>query len=296
MRLTNRDLFLLCQCAISAAFQAGHFIANYSREQLKVERKTTGESLAAQVVTEVDRLSQELILQVLHPTCEQYDLALLTEESEDNLSRLEKDFFWCIDPLDGTLPFTESVAGYSVSIALVSKEGTPMIGVIYDPNSQTLFHAIKGNGAFRNALPWRSHNVSTDTFTFVTDKGFLQHKLYDVYKEGIAQIGRSFGYEYTNIIVQGGAAMNACWVLEYAPSCYFKLPKPTEGGGSLWDFAASACIFKEANAEVSDMFGEQLELNRRDSTFMNHKGALYASNKEIKESVMALYEKIGNPV
>ena len=54
---------------------------------------------------------------------QKYDFGILTEETPDNGSRLVKDYFWCVDPLDGTLPFTEGTPGYSVSIALVSKSG-----------------------------------------------------------------------------------------------------------------------------------------------------------------------------
>lgn len=74
----------------------------------------------------------------------------MTEESPDNRERLKKDFFWCIDPLDGTLPFIESTSGYAVSIALVAHDGTPYIGVIYDPVEQVLYHAVKGCGVLRN--------------------------------------------------------------------------------------------------------------------------------------------------
>ena len=54
---------------------------------------------------------------------ERYDLALLTEELEDDGSRHVKDYFWCIDPIDGTLPFTQKKPGYGVSIALVARDG-----------------------------------------------------------------------------------------------------------------------------------------------------------------------------
>jgi len=45
-----------------------------------------------------------------------------------------------------------------------------------------------------------------------------------------------------------GAAINAMQVLDNPPGFYFKFPKPQEGGGSLWDFAASAAIFNECGA------------------------------------------------
>ena len=46
-----------------------------------------------------------------------YALALLTEESADDGSQFCQDYFWCIDPLDGTLPFIRGLPGYAVSIS-----------------------------------------------------------------------------------------------------------------------------------------------------------------------------------
>ena len=84
--------------------------------------------------------------------------------------------------------------------------------------------------------------------------------------------------------------MNACWVLEHAPACYFKFPKQAEGGGSLWDYAATACILTEAGLHVSDIHGQKLDLNRGESTFMNHRGILYASDEKIADHIMKFYE------
>ena len=77
--------------------------------------------------------------------------------------------------------------------------------------------------------------------------------------------------------------MNACQVLESRHACYVKLPKKEEGGGSIWDYAATACIANEADTWVSNVYGQDLELNRRESTFMNHQGVVFASNKKIAE-------------
>jgi 3'-phosphoadenosine 5'-phosphosulfate (PAPS) 3'-phosphatase len=79
----------------------------------------------------------------------------------------------------------------------------------------------------------------------------------------------------------GGAVINACHSLESAPGCHFKFSKPQEGGGSIWDYAATACLYEEAGAEVSDVHGNPLDLNRKDSTFMNHGGAVYATDQAL---------------
>lgn len=248
MTLNGDDLFLLGEIAIKAAKKAGGMIAEHAGYDIVFEKKEIGESLAAQVVTKVDLMSQEIILKHIEPTCKKYDFGLLAEESEDDLSRLEKDYFWCIDPIDGTLPFIESREGYAVSIALVSHAGVPCIGVIYDPLKKILYHAIKGVGAFRNEKVW----------------GW-----------------KSEEHEFYETIDRGGAVMNACWVLENTPACFYKNPKSQNGGGCLWDYAATACLFETLGAWVSDIYGKPLELNRKDSTYMNHKGVLYASSRGV---------------
>lgn len=295
MQLNNNDLYLLSQCAISAAFQAGRMIANYKRDNLVVDSKQGGSSFASQVVTEVDHLSQAIILQNLMPSCDIYDLALLTEESPDDKLRLEKDYFWCIDPLDGTLPFIESIPGYSVSIALVSRQGIPQIGVIYDPIKQTLYHSVKGGGAFRNAKPWKLSApslVDSPSLTFISDRSFAKHPQYQQVLAELEKIVVAQGYKDLKIFQQGGAAMNACWVLEKSPACYFKFPNKNPGGGGLWDFSASSCIFNEQSVVASDIHGQPLDLNRADSIFMNHRGVIYASDALLAKRISEIYDSL----
>lgn len=295
MKLSSTHLFLLSQCAISAAYQAGKIISNYSDRSVTVKTKEAGDTLASQVVTEVDHLSQACILQTILPTCDMFDLALLSEEIPDNRKRLEKDFFWCIDPLDGTLPFLQSTPGYSVSIALVARDGTPVIGVIYDPVESTLYHAVKDCGAFRNAKPLTPELASAGTeqaLTWVADQSFEQHPIFSTVMTELEKIAKQMGYIGITTLVQGGAAMNACWVLENQPACYFKFPKSQLGGGSLWDFAATACIFHEAGALVCDIKGNALDLNRHDSTFMNHLGALYCSHALLAKRIIGLCDRL----
>jgi myo-inositol-1(or 4)-monophosphatase len=291
MTLSDMDLFLLSQCAISAAYQAGAIISSHANKDVAVISKSGGDSLAAQVVTEVDHLSQDCILNILKPTCAPFDLAILSEESPDDQARLEKDFFWCVDPMDGTLCFTRSVPGYSVAIALVSKTGEPYIGVIYDPVAKTLYHAQKGLGAFRNGKKLTlAPAVKSQPLTFVYDPSFIQHPFRENIKAGLEKITQTLGYTELNINLYGGSAMNACIALDSAPACYFKYPKANEGGGSLWDFAATACIFQQAGGVATDISGKPLDLNRPDSTFMNHTGVLFATDKDIAEQVVALHK------
>ena len=151
MKLSTSDLRELADLAILAASKAGQMIARSRPREIQykdMQHAAGGESLASQVVTEIDRHSEDIILDILTPTLERFELGLLTEEQDDDGSRLTNDYFWCIDPLDGTLPFIEGSPGYAVSIALVSSDGTPMIGVVSDPWRRRCFTRSWRSGHF----------------------------------------------------------------------------------------------------------------------------------------------------
>ncbi len=279
MILNNEQLLELCEIAKKAALKAGTIIAEKQGQPLEVHSKEGGENLASCVVTEIDLKSQETILQNLNPTLEKFDLGILAEESVDDSSRFEKDYFWCIDPLDGTLAFSRDEDGYSTSIALISKSGEPIIGVVNNPRSQSLYSAIKGKGAFKNDSPLRVNSFSKD-FTLLFDQSFLKHPKFDEQIEILTRQVKEMGYEL-KLHHLGGAVMNGITTIEMAPALYYKFPKKALGGGSLWDFAASSVIQSEAGGFNSDFELNSLDLNRKDSTFMNHKGVIYCSQEDL---------------
>ncbi len=270
------DLSQLSDIAIKAALSAGAVIQKYMHDDVLVEKKQGGTSHASQVVTEVDRECEVAIFAHLLPTCAEFEIALLSEETEDDGSRFEADFFWCIDPMDGTLAFINKHPGFSVSIALVAKDGTPYIGVVFDPSTDTLFHAIKGNGAFKNGRPWeimprRGH------LTYVTDRKLKDTPraaaIESLLHEKVAQLKLNGLRE----IAGGGAVLNSILVLENGPACMVKLPKKESGGGSIWDYAATACIYQELGLPATNYDGGRLDLNRKDGTFMNQQGVFFAN-------------------
>ncbi|GAA4890573.1 inositol monophosphatase family protein [Flaviramulus aquimarinus] len=270
------DLQQLANIAIEAALSAGKIIQKHMDDSITVEQKEGGSNYASQVVTQVDRECEAVILSHLKPTYKAFEIGLLSEETEDDESRFKKDFFWCIDPLDGTLAFINKQPGFSVSIALVAKDGTPVIGVVFDPSTETLYHAIKGIGAYKDRTPWTIKNTN-DYLTYATDK-----TLKDTPKS--AKIQHILNTHKTNLGLKGikeisgaGAVLNAILVLENGPACFLKLPKKDIGGGSIWDYAATACIYHELNLPATNFNGETLDLNKKDGTFMNHQGVFYSN-------------------
>jgi fructose-1,6-bisphosphatase/inositol monophosphatase family enzyme len=282
--MKDLDLQSLAETAVAAARSAGRIISESSNQEIEVEHKDGGYTYASQVVTEVDRKAQDTILEILNPSCDEHDFALLTEESEDDHSRFEKEYFWCIDPLDGTLPFTRKETGYSVSIALVAKDGSPQIGVVYDPVYDILWQATKGYGVKKNNKAWQMKKLK-DELTFTYDRSFEKHSQRERVLDELESYARAKGLRKVHATQYGGAVINACHALECAPGCHFKFAKPEQGGGSIWDYAATACLFEEAGAVVGDVYGDPLDLNRSDSTFMNHRGAIYATDQFLASKI-----------
>ena len=299
MRLSANDLSNLCSIAELAARQAGTIIRNFLSQpvyqSVPVMSKAGGDSEASQVVTQVDLDCEKTMVEILSESIESFDIGLLTEECQDNGSRLSKDYFWCIDPLDGTLAFIEKKAGFAVSIALVSQAGEPVLGVVYDPQTDTLYSAFKNGGVFKNGLAWYfddDQTLAQQSLTVVFDRGLVQKPLFEAMLSEIKQFARQQGFLDVHEIHDGGAVMNACWVLEQHPACYFKIPKPEVGGGSLWDFAATACLFNEMGAYARDFSGNPLALNPTMTTFMHERGVFYSSTEPLADLVRACVQRI----
>ena len=294
--LSSKQLHALCDAAMQAAREAGQWIENFDRINLKRTFKDAGSSQASQLVTEVDIGSEAIIRQRLQKISAPLDIAFVGEESSlnthtDAQERFEKPFFWCVDPLDGTLPFTEGRPGYAVSIALVEQSGAPLIGVVYDPVTSVTYHAIKGKGAFRDMAPFKQTRLSQpnhppNTLIVYADASFKTHPKYQPTVDTLEKCAQTLGVDSVAFVYGSGAVKNACGVLESSHACYVKLPKKADGGGSIWDYAATACIAHESGGWASDINGRPLALNQRHSTFMNQEGVIFASNRQLAHCLL----------
>ncbi|MCH2191457.1 MAG: inositol monophosphatase [Gammaproteobacteria bacterium] len=288
--LSNQQLLILCESAIAAAQKAGESINSFDRKKLQQVYKHSGSSAASQIVTEVDIRCEQIIRVYLQSLSSKLNIAFIGEESISKYpilakQRFESPYFWCVDPLDGTLAYTQNRSGYAVSIALIDRSGRPLIGVVYDPLDKATYHAIAGFGSFIGSdvvsHRWRQRDLTPDALTFFSDEGFQSHKSFDVVIEKLESIASAEGLGEVCVVFGSGAVMNAVQTLNYQHACYLKLPKLAEGGGSIWDFAATACLAMQHNAWVSDVYGAPLSLNRKGSLFMNKEGVLFASNKAL---------------
>jgi 3'(2'), 5'-bisphosphate nucleotidase len=135
------DLERELQVAIRLAREAGTSILGYYGSALAVEYKPGEEP-----VTAADYAADALIVDGLRAAFP--GDGLMTEESDDDLSRLERERVWIVDPLDGTKDFVAETGDFVVQIALAVR-GDPWLGVVYRPLGDLLYYAARGGGAYQ---------------------------------------------------------------------------------------------------------------------------------------------------
>src|SRR5690606_36352902 len=105
-----------------------------------------------QPVTAADLAADRLLRERLSAAFPSY--GWLSEETVDSRDRLARSRVWIVDPIDGTNSFVAGSPEFVVCVGLV-EEGEPAVGVVYNPATGELYHAVRGGGAFRNGEPIR---------------------------------------------------------------------------------------------------------------------------------------------
>ena len=122
------------------AVKAGEAIMEVYNTNFEVDYKEDDSPL-----TMADRRANAIIVEQLKERYPQY--AILSEEEKDDKKRMENEYCFIIDPLDGTKEFVKRNGEFTVNIAL-SHSGTSIAGVIYVPVTTDLYYASTEEGAF----------------------------------------------------------------------------------------------------------------------------------------------------
>ena len=280
----------------SAARKAGRRIMEHYGGDFVIYDKAIG-TRTGDVVTQADHDAQDIIFEELdHPRNQHImaDIAVLAEEMEDHgvSERFEKPFTMVIDPMDGTRGFIDHTNSFAVSIGLVARDGTPIFGVAYLPALDIFAVGIHQTETAINGKSVRFESEWGDRLTmwlseaefFPSERNAVWHSLSDVLK---AECGIHRIYP----VVVGSPVHKGCNLLTHqAPSLYVGLPR-REKGVSLWDLAAIASIVSGAGGWVSDLYGEPLELNRKESTFAHHRGFVFATHAPLAKTVIRSFQE-----
>ena len=127
---------------LSAVRDAGVLALSYFGNAPNTEIKPDGTS-----VSEADFAVDALLKQRLAGAGQGY--GWLSEESEDDLIRLDQSRVWVVDPIDGTRAFLKEKPEWTISAALV-ENGHSLLAAVYNPATEEFFHAVHGGGAFLN--------------------------------------------------------------------------------------------------------------------------------------------------
>ena len=233
---------------------------------------TSFKSSPADLVTEVDRNSQSIILKGLSREFTGHRLVAEEDFSEDEL-RLDDRPVWFIDPLDGTTNFVFGIPFCAVTVCL-AVEGRPLLGVTYDPFREELFTACRGEGAFLNHRRVQADRRRRDLGESLLVTGFPSSERFK---------GEMLGADYAAIFSAAGdvRALGSA-ALELAYVACGRLTGFWEVGLRPWDVAAGMIMVEEAGGTVSDLLGNKLDL-------ANHI-SIAASNGLIHDQ---LIEKLG---
>jgi 3'(2'), 5'-bisphosphate nucleotidase len=137
----NVNLPFLLDLAIKAAEQASREILSvYHSGDFQAEAKGDQSPL-----TRADKKAHEVITNILSPS----GLPVLSEEGRSIPFEERKnwEYFWMVDPLDGTKEFIKRNGEFTVNIALIHKN-IPVLGVVAIPVTGEVYYGAKGQGAF----------------------------------------------------------------------------------------------------------------------------------------------------
>ena len=213
---------------VAIAKEAGEAIMKIYKKDFTVEYKDDKSPL-----TEADTKSNEIIcstLEKLYP-----NIPIMSEENKQTEYEVRKkwEYYWCIDPIDGTKEFIKKNGEFTVNIALIHKD-TPVLGVVYAPAIDEMYKAKKGQGAFKNnqKLPLHVNKTPQEKLRVVASKSHLS-------EETQAFIDALDTKETEQ--KSKGSSLKLCMVAEGVADIYPRLAPTME-----WDTAAADAIVRES--------------------------------------------------
>ncbi len=248
------DLIQLLKIVKKAGERVCHIYIMYKDFQIELKEDETP-------ITIADKESNEIITKSLTELFP--EIPILSEEGiiYSYEERKNWNYFWLIDPLDGTKEFILKNGQFTVAVALVEKEN-PILGIIYLPVDDTFFFAVKGFGAYR--LEGRIINEELSSIDELLKhalklpiiekrnenkvKVVVSRSRFSEETKQFVKTLRNF-YKDVEIVPVGGSLLKFCLLSEGSADIYPRLGSPV----AEWDAAAGQIILEEAGGKVIDL-------------------------------------------
>ena len=194
------------------------------------------------------------------------DYGWLSEESEDDKSRLKKKPFWCLDPIDGTRSFISGKPEYTISLALLI-ESQPILGMIYNPRTNEMFMAERENGAFCNKKKIKVSNKRKIDDCSIAISSSEQKKIqnHKILKE-------------LKTVKMGSIAYKIALVAKGEIDIALSFTRKSD-----WDLAAASLIIEEAGGIISKIDGSKINYNTEKLKI----SSVFASNQIIHSNLLS---------
>lgn len=188
---------------------------------------------------------------------------ILSEESSDDMSRLDASSVWIVDPLDGTADFVDRTDEFTIMMGLVH-DGRPVLGIIAQPAARRIFVAQDGAGSYQGINgTWRRVRVAKGAELDECRAVCSRNHPSDTDKAIISRLG------ITNM-TRMGSSLKVCSVAAGDADVYVT----TTNKMKEWDTCASWCIVTEAGGRMTDALGGELTYNAES---VMHKHGIIAS-------------------
>ena len=251
----------MIEVAKEAAVKAGKITLSLQGKRLAIKNKER----VGDFTTEADLASEKEILAILQTSFPDHNFMSEEIGEIDNGS----EYWWIIDPLDGTISYSSGMPTFSISIGLL-KQGSPILGVINLPALDSLFEAKRDNGAFLNG---ERIKVSGERNLIKSVVG-LDVPYIGGRREAIERLLLPVADKVRYPPILGCASAGAAYVAGGIYEAYLHSAHP-------WDYAAGTVIIEEAGGKVTDYEDKPIDWSKDWIDF-------FASNGHLHNKILSL--------
>ncbi|MGB3366114.1 MAG: 3'(2'),5'-bisphosphate nucleotidase CysQ [Acidaminobacteraceae bacterium] len=233
------------------AIIAGEKILEIYKQDFDVEYKADETPL-----TEADLSANAIIVDAIKLNYP--DHAILSEEMVDDFDRLENDWCWIIDPVDGTKEFVKKNDEFTVNIALAFR-GEVVLGVVYAPVYGELYYAVLASGAFieihgeKKEITVSSRHSELRALKSRSHISLKYAKVIEKHKSEISTLTKM------------GSSLKGCKIAAGEYDMYYNFGSKT----SVWDTAAMEIIVLEAGGAFSDLYDNRIDYSEKEVKNIN---------------------------
>lgn len=171
-------------------------------------------------------------------------------EEEDCID-LDHDYIWIIDPIDGTENYSRGISECCISVCLSYKKER-VIGVVYNPKKDELYHAIKGNGAYLNDTIIHVSSRPLNKAIFCTSL-CLYRKEYEIACLNVLKDIYPLVKDFRRF---ASAALEICYLARGLVDMYFEMNL------SIWDYSGAIVVLSESGGVFSSYNSTKLDFSK----------------------------------